>query len=92
MVLGDALLDLEKAAAVVASFLDPDDEVMLQQLADAWAPLPFDGAGSSAQRARWRRQWVAWLFEAAQQWEMRPVEPSVDELHRVIVAWVCASQ
>jgi len=86
MGLGDELLRLEQQAATVASYLDPDDEELLQQVADAWAPMPGYGC-SITQRKRWQRNWVEWLFEAAERWEARPAEPSADDLHRVIVRW-----
>jgi len=87
MGLGDELLRLEQQAATVASYLDPDDEELLQQVADAWAPFP-GSACSQASRKRWQRDWIEWLFEAAERWESRPAEPSVDDLHRLIVGWV----
>ena len=39
MGLNEELLRLEQQAATVASYLDPDDEELLQAVADAWAPL-----------------------------------------------------
>lgn len=90
MGLGDELLKLEQQAAVVASYLDPDDEELLEQVADAWAPMPACGTTkgtTAAQRQRWRRQWIDWLFSCAESWEARPSEPSGDDLHRLIVGW-----
>jgi hypothetical protein len=89
--LNDALLALEHQAAVVASFLDPDDDELLQQIADAWAPVPNATKGSNrAQRARWRREWLSWVLECGDRWEARPTELSVDEMHRVLIRWACA--
>lgn len=87
MGLSDALLELEQQAAIVASFLDPDDEELLQQIADAWAPLPVIKGASQSQRRRWQRDWIAWLLEAAERWEARPAEPSADDLHRLLIRW-----
>lgn len=86
MGLSDDLLRLEQQAAVVASYLDPDDQELLQRVADAWAPMPTTQC-SITQRKRWALNWIAWLFEAASRWEARPAEPSADDLHRVIVRW-----
>jgi hypothetical protein len=89
MGLSDELIALERQAATVASYLDPDDKDLLQRLADAFAPLPGTTKGSSpAQRERWRRDWVVWLLECGERFEARPVEPSADDLHRLIVRWV----
>jgi hypothetical protein len=88
--LNEALLELERQAAVVASYLDPDDEELLQAVADAWAPFPTTQC-SITQRKRWALNWIEWLFEAASRWEARPAEPSADDLHKIIVRWVCAS-
>ena len=90
MGLNEALLELERQAAVVASYLDPDDEELLQAVADAWAPFPTTQC-SITQRKRWALNWIEWLFEAASRWEARPSEPSADDLHRLLIRWVCAS-
>jgi hypothetical protein len=91
MGLGDELLALEQQAAQVASYLHDADEELLQQVADAWAPLPNTIKGSNrAQRERWRLDWVAWLVECGDRYEARPPEPSVDDLHRLLVRWACA--
>lgn len=88
MSLTDALLALEQQAAQVASYLHDADEELLQQVADAWAPLADDSRYSNpAQRQRWRRDWVRWVLECAERFEARPPEPSADDLHRVIVRW-----
>jgi len=71
--LNDALLELEHQAAVVASFIDFDDADLVQQIADAWAPLPDGYQASPVVRSRWRRQWVSWLRDCAERWESRPV-------------------
>jgi len=72
--LNDALLELEHQAAVVASFLDFDDEELLQRVADGWAPLPDGYQATPIVRNRWRRQWVSWLRDCAERWESKPVE------------------
>ncbi len=82
MDLNDALLALEHQAAVVASFIDFDDADLVQQIADAWAPLPDGYQATPIVRNRWRRQWVSWLRDAAERWEARPVEGCLDEPHR----------
>mgnify|MGYP006276514815 CR=1 FL=1 len=89
MTLGDELLKLEQQAATVASYLHDADEELLQEVADGWAPMP-DGTRYSTpvQRARWRRDWVRWVLECGERWEARPAEPSVDDLHQVIMSWV----
>ncbi len=88
MDLNDALLALEHQAAVVASFIDFDDADLVQQIADAWAPLPDGYQAPPIVRDRWRRQWVSWLRDAAMRWEARPpAEPSADDLHRVLIRW-----
>lgn len=87
MGLNEALLELERQAAVVASYLDHDDEALLQQVADAWAPMPVIKGASQSQRRRWALNWVEWLFEAASRWEARPAEPSADDLHRLLIEW-----
>ena len=86
MELADALLALEEAAAVVDALL-PDDENELDAICDGWAPFP-SSACSPIQRKRWQRDWLAWICDCGQRWEARPAEPSVDDLHRVIVGWV----
>ena len=86
MGLNEELLRLEQQAAVVASYLDPDDEELLQAVADAWAPFPTTQC-SITQRKRWALNWIEWLFEAASRWEARPSEPSVDDLHRLLIRW-----
>ena len=74
MDLNDALLALEHQAATVASFIDFDDADMVQQIADAWAPLPDGYQATPIVRNRWRRQWVSWLRDCAERWESKPVE------------------
>ncbi len=74
MDLNDALLELERQAAVVASFIDFDDADLVQQIADAWAPLPDGYQATLIVRNRWRRQWVSWLRDCAERWESKPVE------------------
>jgi hypothetical protein len=72
--LNDALLELERQAAVVASFIDFDDADLVQQVADGWAPLPDGYQASPIVRSRWRRQWIDWLRDCAERWESKPVE------------------
>jgi hypothetical protein len=72
--LNDALLELERQAAVVASFIDFDDADLVQQIADGWAPLPDGYQATTIVRNRWRRQWISWLRDCAERWEARPVE------------------
>jgi hypothetical protein len=72
--LNDALLELERQAAVVASFIDFDDADLVKQVADGWAPLPDGYQATPIVRNRWRRQWVSWLRDCAERWEAKPVE------------------
>jgi len=74
MDLNDALLELERQAATVASFIDFDDADLVQQIADGWAPLPDGYQATPIVRNRWRRQWVSWLRDCAERWESKPVE------------------
>ena len=80
---------LEQQAATVAALIDFDDEELVQQIADAFAPLPTGHKyGGASQRDRWRRQWCDWLHECAGRWEARPLaHPAGEDLADVLLAW-----
>jgi hypothetical protein len=88
----EALLELEVAAAVVESLL-PDELTPEQQmeLLDAWGP-PARGSNNTRSRELQAQDWIGWIRSCAWRYEARPCEPSADELHRLIVRWVCASK
>jgi hypothetical protein len=89
----EALNRLEAAAAVVESLLPLElTEAQLLELSDGWGPPPR-GNGHRPKVAA-AETWLSWIRSCAGRWEeRRPVEPELtaDDLHRVIVKWVCAS-
>lgn len=87
----EALNRLEAAAAVVESLLPLElTEAQLLELSDAWGPPPR-GNGHRPKVAA-AETWLAWIRSCAGRWEeRRPVEPSVDEIHQLLIRWACAS-
>jgi hypothetical protein len=87
----EALNRLEAAAAVVEALLPLElTEAQLLELSDGWGPPPR-GNGHRPKVAA-AETWLAWIRSCAGRWEeRRPVEPELtaDDLHRVIVKWVC---
>jgi hypothetical protein len=82
MDIGDALLQLEAAAAVVESFLPAElsqEQAML--LLEAWGPPPRRH-NTARSREIQAEDWVTWIRSCAGRYEQRPTEPSVGELHR----------
>ncbi len=71
--LAEHLQRLEQQAATVESLIDWDDADLVQEIADAWAPLPDGYQASPVVRSRWRRQWIDWLRDCAERWESKPV-------------------
>jgi hypothetical protein len=80
---------LEQQAATVASLLDLSDAELMQEVADAFAPLPLELRYTGPkQRDRWRRQWCDWLAECANRWEARPpAHPSGEAMGELLLAW-----
>lgn len=80
---------LEQQAATVASLLDFDDDDLVQEVADAFAPLPLELRYTGPkQRDRWRRQWCEWLVECGSRWEARPpAHPSGEDLGALLIRW-----
>jgi hypothetical protein len=81
---------LEQQAAAVAALLNLDDAELMQEVADAFAPLPLGlKYASTVQRDRWRRQWCDWLAECANRWEARPPEPHPDgeAMAELLIRW-----
>jgi hypothetical protein len=92
LALADALVALESAAAVVESYLPAElTPAQQRELWSCWGPVPPEKGISYRQRQIRAEEWVAWLRSCAGRYEQRPVEPSADELHQVIVSWACAS-
>ncbi len=65
---------LEQHAATVESLIDWDDTDLVQEIADAWAPLPDRYKATPIVRDRWRREWVSWLRDVAMRWEAKPAK------------------
>jgi hypothetical protein len=80
---------LEQQAATVAALIDFDDNDLVQEVADAFAPLPIELRYTGPkQRDRWRRQWLAWLAECGSRWEERPpVHPSGEAMGELLLRW-----
>jgi hypothetical protein len=80
---------LEQQAATVAALIDFDDEELLQQVAEAFAPLPMElKYNGPAQRDRWRRQWLAWLADCGIRWEASPpAHPAGETMADALLAW-----
>jgi hypothetical protein len=80
---------LEQQAATVAALLDFDDEELLQQVADAFAPLPAElRYAGTKQRDRWRHQWIAWLADCGSRWEAKPpAHPAGETMADALLAW-----
>ena len=82
------LHQLEQQAATVAALIDFDDEDLVQQVVDAWAPVPNGYQPSKATRDRWRRMWLAWLLDCGDRWEQRPPEhPAGEDVADLLLAW-----
>jgi hypothetical protein len=89
--LAEQLIALEEQAAQCAALLDDAPPEVVEQVLAAFAPMPpIKGAGAK-QRAIWGRLWLDWIVDCGERYEARPLEPSGDDLHRLIVGWVCAS-
>jgi len=70
-----ALVELEKAAAVVESFLPVDDDAaLLLEVLNAWGPPPRR-PNTKRSRQLQLEDWIAWLRDCGQRWEARPPEP-----------------
>ena len=80
---------LEHQAAIVAALLDFDDDDLMQDVADAFAPLPVGVKYSSTvQRDRWRRQGLAWLADCGSRWETKPpAHPAGETMADALLAW-----
>lgn len=79
---------LEVQAATVAALIDFDDEDLVQQVADAWAPLPAGFSTSKQVKRRWRAQWCEWLKDCADRWEGRPPEhPAGEDVADLLLVW-----
>jgi hypothetical protein len=80
---------LEQQAATVAALLDLNDAELMQEVADAFAPLPLESRYTGPkQRDRWRRQWCDWLAECANRWEARPpAHPSGEAMGELLLRW-----
>ena len=92
MDLAQAFLALEQAAAVVESCLPLELTAEQQmELLEAWGPPPRRIKSSRA-RALQAEDWIAWIRCCAGRYEQRPTEPSVDEMHRLLLRWACASK
>jgi hypothetical protein len=90
--LAQALLALEQAAAVVESCLPLALTAEQQmELLEAWGPPPRRIKSARA-RALQAEDWIAWIRCCAGRYEQRPTEPSVDEMHRLLLRWACASK
>jgi hypothetical protein len=90
--LAQALLALEQAAAVVESYLPLELTAEQQmELLEAWGPPPRRIKSARA-RALQAEDWIAWIRCCAGRYEQRPTEPSVDEMHRLLLRWACASK
>jgi hypothetical protein len=71
----DALLKLEKAAALVESYLPLDnDPALLLELLNAWGPPPRK-PNTTRSRELQLADWLYWLRDCGQRWEARPPEP-----------------
>jgi hypothetical protein len=73
MELIEALLALEKQAAIVESFIPADaDPALLVELLEPWAP-PRRCKGNTAKvREHQLADWIAWLRDCGARWESRP--------------------
>jgi len=90
--LAQAFLALEQAAAVVESYLPLALTAEQQmELVEAWGPPPRRIKSARA-RALQAEDWIAWIRCCAGRYEQRPTEPSVDEMHRLLLRWACASK
>lgn len=86
--LAEHLNRLEHQAATVASLIDFDDEDLLQEIAEAFAPLPDGKPSTPVVRQRWRRQWCDWLKDCGDRWESRPPEhPAGEDVADLLLAW-----
>jgi hypothetical protein len=83
-----ALVELEKAAAVVESFLPVDDDAaLLLEVLNAWGPPPRR-PNTKRTRELQLEDWVAWLRDCGQRWERRPEpHPSGEEMGDLLLAW-----
>jgi hypothetical protein len=80
---------LEHQAATVAALIDFDDAELVQEVAEAFAPLPIElKYANTAQRSRWRRQWIAWLADCGERWEASPPpHPAGEDLGEALLRW-----
>ena len=83
----EELTALEKQAAQVAALLDGASPELVDEVLAAFAPPPVSKGGTERQRVAWARAWLAWVFDCGYRYEQRPVGPSAEQLHRVIVRW-----
>jgi hypothetical protein len=87
MELVDALLQLEAAAALVESLLPaeltPEQQMLLLE---AWGPPPRRVSATRTRELQ-AEDWLGLIRSCAGRYEQRPDEPSVDELHRVLIRW-----
>ena len=87
--LAQQLIALEQQAAQVAALLDDAPPEVLEQVMAAFAPMPDIKGANQATRDRWARTWLGWVAECGGRYEARPLEPSADDLHQLLVNWCC---
>jgi hypothetical protein len=85
----EALLELERQAATVESYLPLDaDPALLVELLEPWAPPPrLMKSGRS--RERQVEDFLSWLRDCAARWEARPPDPhpSGEQMGALLLRW-----
>ena len=90
--LAERLIALEQQAAQCAALLDDAPPEVLEQVIAAFAPLPGLKYSTPKSRERWAQTWLGWIADCGDRYESRPAEPSADDLHRVLIAWIHREQ
>jgi hypothetical protein len=82
------LTALEQQAATVAALIDFNDDELLQQVIDGFAPPPVNVVRDLKARRRWGAFWLSWLADCGERWEAKPpAHPAGETMADALLAW-----
>jgi hypothetical protein len=89
--IAEQMILLEQQAAQVAALIDGAPPEVVDQVIEAFAPLPVVKGANAKQREVWAATWLRWVADCGDRFEQRPHQhPSGEAMAELFIRW-CAS-